>query len=68
MPGGNRAAAREVLGELTEGMTAAEVIRDLQRDRALLQRELREAKERLRERVGRTPRAWRLRAPPPRWS
>gem|GEM_PF-4959300 len=41
-----RIAAREVLGELAADMTIAEVIRDLARDRELLRKELREAKER----------------------
>lgn len=37
------AAAREVLGELAHDMTAAQVIRDLARDRELLRAELAEA-------------------------
>lgn len=44
-----RVAAREALGEDAEGMSLAEVIRDLQADRELLQGELREAQERLGE-------------------
>jgi|GEM_PF-4083876 len=39
------AAAREVLGELAHDMTAADVIRDLARERQLLRGELLEARE-----------------------